>query len=85
MVDQELLDILVCPETKQPVRPADEALLSRVNAAIASGTLRNRGGQPVSEAVSEGLVREDGAILYPVRDDIPVMLIDQAIPLDPVS
>ena len=84
MVDQELLDILVCPETKQPVRPADEALLSRVNTAIASGSLTNRGGQPVTEAVSEGLVREDGAILYPVRDDIPVMLIDQAIPLDRV-
>ena len=85
MVDQELLDILVCPETKQPVRPADEALLSRVNSAIASGTMVNRGGRPVSEAVSEGLVREDGKILYPVRDDIPVMLIDEALVLDRAS
>jgi uncharacterized protein YbaR (Trm112 family) len=85
MVDQELLDILVCPETKQPVRLADGALLSRVNEAIASGTMMNRGGQPVSEAVSEGLVREDGKILYPVRDDIPVMLIDEALPLDRLS
>jgi uncharacterized protein len=85
MVDQELLDILVCPETKQPVRLADEALLSRVNEAIASGTMVNRGGQPISEAVSEGLVREDGRILYPVRDDIPVMLIDEALPLDRLS
>jgi uncharacterized protein YbaR (Trm112 family) len=42
----------------------------------------NRGGQLMSEAVSEGLVREDGAILYPVRDDIPVMLIDEGIPLE---
>jgi uncharacterized protein YbaR (Trm112 family) len=82
MVDQELLDILVCPETKQPVRLADEALLSRVNEAIASGSMKTRGGQPVSEAVSEGLVREDGKILYPVRDDIPVMLIDESLPLD---
>ena len=85
MVDQELLDILVCPETKQRVRLADEALLSRVNEAIASGTMMNRGGRSVSEAVSEGLVREDGKILYPVRDDIPVMLIDEALPLDRVS
>lgn len=85
MVDQELLDILVCPETKQPVRPADAALLARVNAAIASGTMINRGGKPVSETVSEGLVREDGKILYPVRDDIPVMLIDEALPLDQAS
>ena len=85
MVDQELLDILVCPETKQPLRLADEALLARVNAAISSGTMSNRGGQTVSEAVSEGLVRDDGKYLYPVRDDIPVMLIDEALPLDQAS
>lgn len=85
MVDQELLEILVCPETKQPVRVADGVLLSRVNDAIASGAMKTRGGQPVSEAVSEGLVREDGKILYPVRDDIPVMLIDEALPLDRLS
>ena len=85
MVDQELLDILVCPETKQPVRLADAALLARVNGAITSGTMVNRGGKPVSETVSEGLVREDGEFLYPVRDDIPVMLIDEALPLDRAS
>jgi uncharacterized protein YbaR (Trm112 family) len=85
MVDQELLDILVCPETKQPVRLADEGLLARLNAAIASGTIVNRGGKPVSGTVSEGLVREDGQVLYPVRDDIPVMLMDEAISLDRLS
>lgn len=81
MVDQELLDILVCPETKQPVRLADEATLARLNAAIAGGAARNRAGEPVTQAVSSGLVREDGRILYPVRDDIPIMLIDEGIPL----
>jgi uncharacterized protein YbaR (Trm112 family) len=78
MVDQELLDILVCPETRQRVRLADEATLSRLNAAIAGGAVRNRGNQPVTEPVPEGLVREDGLLLYPVRDDIPIMLIDEA-------
>lgn len=82
MVDQELLDILVCPETKQPVRMADGATLSRLNAAITGGTVKNRGGAPVTQEVPEGLVREDGLLLYPVRDDIPIMLIDEGIPLD---
>ena len=81
MIDAELLAILVCPETKQPVRPADDALLGRLNAAIGEGAVRNRAGEKVSQPVEGGLVREDGAVLYPVRDEIPVMLIDEAIPL----
>lgn len=81
MVDQELLDILVCPETKQPVRTAGPELLERLNTAIREGAVTNRGGDTVSEQVTEGLVRKDGSLLYPVRDDIPIMLIDEAIPL----
>ena len=34
MVEQELLDILVCPDSKQPVRRADEAALARLNSGI---------------------------------------------------
>ncbi len=82
MVEQALLDILVCPETKQPIRLADEGMLARLNTAIEAGGVRNRGGELVTEAVREGLVREDGLFLYPVRDDIPIMLIDEAIPLE---
>lgn len=81
MVDQDLLDLLVCPETKQPVRLADADLLERLNQAIAAGSVTTRGGDPVTETVTEGLVRDDGAVLYPVRDDIPIMLIDEALPL----
>lgn len=83
MIDQSLLEILVCPETKQPLRVADTELLARLNASIAEGSVENRGGDVVSEPVEEALVREDGSYLYPVRDDIPIMLIDESIPLPP--
>jgi uncharacterized protein YbaR (Trm112 family) len=81
LVDQSLLEILVCPETKQSLQVADTGLLERLNASIEEGSLSARGGRLLREPLAEGLVREDGAVLYPVRDDIPIMLIDEAIPL----
>lgn len=82
MVDPELLEILVCPETKQPVRAADDDLVERVNAAIRAGRVENRTGEKVEDLIDGGLVREDGLLLYPVREDIPIMLIDEALELD---
>jgi uncharacterized protein YbaR (Trm112 family) len=81
MVDASLVAILACPETHQPVHLADEATVAKVNAAIAAGTLKNRDGEAVGEAIDAGLIREDGAYLYPVRQEIPVMLIGEALPL----
>lgn len=82
MIAPQLLDILVCPETRSAVRPAAPDVLARVNAAVASGVLQNRGGSSVREPLDEGLLRDDGLVLYPVRDGIPIMLIDEAIPLE---
>ena len=79
MIDQALLDILVCPETKTPVALADAALVAVVNEAIVAGRLRNKGGEPVTEPIGGGLVRADGKLLYPIRDEIPVMLVEEAI------
>jgi uncharacterized protein YbaR (Trm112 family) len=80
-VSSELLEILVCPETKQPIAMAGADVIARLNAEIDAGRLRNRGGEAVKNRISEGLVREDGRILYPIDDGIPVMLIDESIEL----
>jgi uncharacterized protein YbaR (Trm112 family) len=77
-----LLDLLVCPEDHSPVRLASTELIAQMNRAIALGTLKNRAGQKVERRLDDGLVRADRAMLYPVVDDIPMMLIDEAIPLD---
>ncbi|MCI0743932.1 MAG: hypothetical protein L0Y58_00875 [Verrucomicrobia subdivision 3 bacterium] len=84
MIKPELLEILRCPETRQKLTVATPELVNQVSAAIAAGQLRNRAGQPVNEKIDGALVREDQKFLYVIRQDIPVMLIDEAIPL-PIS
>ena len=81
MIDQELLEILACPETKEPVHLAEQSLIDELNARIERGELSNRGEKSVTKKIDGGLVRQDGAYLYPIEDDIPVMLIDEAIAL----
>jgi len=79
MIDLELLKILCCPVTRQPLREADDALLSRVNAAIVANTLKNASGTTVSEPLEEALVTKDGSRLYIIKQGIPVLLSDEAI------
>ena len=84
-IDKDLLAILCCPETKQPVSIADPLLIQRINNAVTSGSLTNKGKKPVSTQLESGLVREDQQILYPIRENIPVMLIEEGIPLDQLA
>jgi uncharacterized protein YbaR (Trm112 family) len=81
-IDKELLAILCCPETKQDVSLADEALIARLNDRIGKGELKNKAGQPVTEKLDGGLLRADRKVLYPIREDIPVMLIEEGIPIE---
>ena len=85
MIDQELLDILACPETKEGLSVADQGVVDKINVAIKGGSLKNRGGETVTEAIDGGLLRDDEKYLYAVRDEIPIMLIDEAIPMDQID
>jgi uncharacterized protein YbaR (Trm112 family) len=53
-IDPRLLEILVCPLTKAPLRYDREA---------------------------QELVSEEAGLAYPIRDGIPIMLVDEARPL----
>jgi uncharacterized protein len=81
MIEPELLAILCCPETRQPVRLAAPAEIVEINQRIASGSARTRAGNVVSEIIEGGLVRQDGAVVYAIRHGIPIMLAEEAIPL----
>ncbi|MGO1079737.1 Trm112 family protein [Inquilinus sp. CA228] len=55
-VDPRLLEMLVCPLTKSPLR---------------------------YDAKAQELISDQARLAYPIRDGIPIMLIDEARPLDP--
>ena len=74
--------ILCCPEDHSQLSPASDDLVRRINDAIRDRRLTNRAGKRLEETIDGGLVRADGAFLYPIIDDIPVLLRDDAISLE---
>lgn len=54
-VDPKLLEILVCPLTKRPLRYDPDR---------------------------QELISEQAGLAYPIRDGIPIMLVDEARPLE---
>ena len=55
-IDPKLLEILVCPLTKGPLR---------------------------YDRASQELISEEAGLAYPIRDGIPIMLVDEARQLRP--
>jgi uncharacterized protein len=82
MIDKAFLNILCCPETKQDLVLIEGEPINLINSRIRDSAVKNRSGQIVKEPLDYGLLREDRKYLYPVREDIPVMLIDEAIPFE---
>lgn len=80
-LEPSFIELLCCPETRQPLQLADAAFLKQVNLAIAAKALHNVEESLLDEPLDEGLLREDGKVLYPVRRKIPVLLKEEGIPL----
>lgn len=78
-MSKQMYQILCCPETKQKVTELDPRFVAKINGLIAGGKMKNIGGKILAERISTALVREDGQIAYPVRNDIPVMLINEGM------
>lgn len=54
-IDPKLLEILVCPLTKSPLR---------------------------YDAAAQELISDQAKLAFPIREGIPIMLIDEARPID---
>ena len=55
-ISKDLLEILVCPKCKGPIRMTEK---------------------------QDGLVCESCLLLYEIKDDIPIMLVEEAKPVTP--
>ena len=81
-MDKRLLAILRCPVTHKGLSLAKSALLNEVNAAIDAGKVANRDGHALDERLAEALVTDDGKMLYPVANGIPVLLEGESINME---
>lgn len=81
-MDRRLLQILRCPVTHKGLSLARRETIGRVNAGIASGSLRNRDGVQLTGTITEALVTDDSKLLYPIADGIPVLLEGESIRLE---
>jgi uncharacterized protein len=77
----ELLTSLRCPETRRPLSLASEEALARLNVLVAGGELRDRAGTAWTSPLDAALIRDDGALAYPIQDGIPVLLVEAAFVL----
>ena len=78
-INADLLAILVCPKSKRPLTLASDDAVATLNADIAAGNVKTTGGKKVERPLEGGLVSEDGALLYPIVDGIPVLLVEEGI------
>jgi uncharacterized protein YbaR (Trm112 family) len=78
-VDGKLLEILCCPVSKTPLTRLPSGKLKILNEAISSGNALYVGGDSVEDTLGEALITEDSKVIYPVVDDIPILLEDMGI------
>jgi uncharacterized protein YbaR (Trm112 family) len=79
LLDTKFITMLACPETRLPLQVAPAELVSALNQLISQGALNNKKGEALKAPLDGALLREDRALFYPVREDIPDLLIEEGV------
>ncbi len=80
-----LLEMLRCPIDRSLLSLAQKELVHTLNRAIRGGRIHNQAGKQVEKVLDGGLIRAAGDLLYPIQDQIPVLLSEEAISLDQLT
>jgi len=78
-IDGKLLEILCCPVSKTPLIRLPASRLKKLNEAIAAGEVQYVRGATVDTPLREALITEDSRVIYPVIDEIPILLEERGI------
>ena len=74
-----VLDLIRCPITLEKLEFAPAELVERLRASSRDGALTNRLGANVTADFQSGLLNESKSWFYPVVDEIPTLVPDEAI------
>ncbi len=78
-IDGKLLEILCCPVSKTPLTRLPASRLKKLNDAISAGAAQYVRGEAVEDPLREALITEDSKVIYPVIDEIPILLEERGI------
>jgi uncharacterized protein len=78
-MDASLLELICCPQTHQALTPLAPDKLAEVNRSISLGEINTVNGIVVRTPLPAGLVREDGSVIYPISNGIPLLVPEEGI------
>lgn len=78
-IDGKLLEILCCPVSKTPLTRLTASRLKKLNTGISEGSVLTVTGDVVGQTLREALITEDSKVIYPVIDEIPILLEERGI------
>ncbi len=79
-IKDDLLEILICPQSKERLKALPAETVAAINERIAAGAVTFEGGARIKEPLEEALATVDNQRLYAIKDGIPIMLVDESIP-----
>jgi uncharacterized protein YbaR (Trm112 family) len=81
-VSERLIEIIICPRTKQNLKNLSPERVASLNQQIEQGRVKFYDQSTVGDKLDEALITEDEKVIYRVDEGIPVLMVDKGIPTE---